>query len=388
MSYKLSAINKSLTDITHKSLIFLKATHNAKLPFPLRDKYALIYDEHTTPNDISGWPLILVKGTQVLPNQSANIINLNPELNYIGEDDVIKFNPANLSIRALFRNNANANAFLLTEKCNSLCIMCSQPPRDLDDTLHFEALFKSLPLIPKSTREITFTGGEPTLNFPLFLEALKRSKFHLPNTGIHILSNGRNFKDSDLARRVSEVKHNDLMFGIPLYSDDEANHDFIVQSEGAFNETIKGIMNLYKFRVPIEIRCVVHKHTYKRLPKLAEFIGRNLPFISHVNFMGLEREGFGKMNFDDLWIEPEIFINQLDEAVNHLDMIGVPVRLYNYPQCMLPISLRHRAVVSISDWKNEFRDECESCVLKQDCCGLFKSIASAKNVKVYPELSS
>ena len=108
MSYKLSAINKSLTDITHNSLIFLKATHNAKLPMPVRDKYALIYDEHTSSNDINGWPLILVKGTQVLPNQSANIINLNPELNYIGEDDVIKFNPANLSIRALFRNNANA----------------------------------------------------------------------------------------------------------------------------------------------------------------------------------------------------------------------------------------------------------------------------------------
>ena len=142
----------------------------------------MIYDEHTNSTDLSGWSLILIKGTQVLPNQNANIINLNPELNYIGEDDVIKFNPANLSIRALFRNNANANAFLLTEKCNSLCIMCSQPPRDLDDEMHFEALFKSLPLIPKSTREITFTGGEPTLNFPLFLEALKRSKFHLPDT--------------------------------------------------------------------------------------------------------------------------------------------------------------------------------------------------------------
>ena len=106
--------------------------------------------------------------------------------------------------------------------------------------------------------------------------------------------------------------------------------------------------------------------------------------LSHVNFMGLEREGFGKMNFDDLWIEPQLFINELEEAVNHLDMIGVPVRLYNYPQCMLPTALRHRAVVSISDWKNEFREECESCIMKPDCCGLFKSIASAKNVNVYP----
>jgi His-Xaa-Ser system radical SAM maturase HxsC len=385
MSYKLSAINKNLTDITHTSLIFLKVTHNTNLPLVIRKNYALIYDENSSVNDMTGWALILVKGIQVLPSKTSNIIHLNLELNHIGEDDVIKFNPANLSIRALFRNKANANAFLLTEKCNSLCIMCSQPPRDLDDKMHFESLFKSLPLIPKSTKEITFTGGEPTLNFPSFTESLKRAKFHLPNTAIHILSNGRNFQDKLLAKEVSNINHPDLMFGIPLYSDDEDTHDFVVQSKGAFTETIKGVMNLYKYRVPIEIRCVIHKYTYERLPQLAEFIARNLPFISHVNFMGLEREGYGKMNFDDLWIEPNSFIDKLEEAVNHLDMVGIPVRLYNYTQCMLPKSLRHRAVVSISDWKNEFREECDSCRLKPDCCGLFKSIASAKGVKVYPE---
>jgi len=384
MTYKLLKVNKPLTDITHKSNIFVSLTHNEQLPKSLRSNKGLIFDENTVAEEFDDWSLVLVKGKQNIPSKAINFIQLDRDLNYLSEDDVIKFKPENNSIRSLYRQKANANAFLLTEKCNSLCVMCSQPPRDLDDTQHFKSFFESLPLIPKSAKEITLTGGEPTINFPYFIEALRRAKYHLPNTGIHVLSNGRNFEDEDLAKEIAEVSHHDLMIGIPLYSDDEQIHDFVVQSKGAFKQTVKGILNLYKYRVPIEIRVVIHKYTWERLPRLAEYIARNMPFIRHINFMGLEREGYGKLNFNDLWVDPEIFTRNLEEAVNHLDMIGIPLRLYNYAQCMLPESLRNRARVSISDWKNEFRDECSSCILKADCCGLFKSIASAEKVRLKP----
>jgi His-Xaa-Ser system radical SAM maturase HxsC len=384
MSYKILKVNRALSDITHDENVFNAVTHNAELPKALRSKKALIFDEKTVTEEFDDWSLVLVKGKQKLPNNMINFIQLDEALNHLSDDDVIKFNPKNNSIRALYRHKANANAFLLTEQCNSLCVMCSQPPRNIDDATHFHSLFQSLPLIPKSAKEITFTGGEPTLNFPYFLEALRRAKYHLPNTGIHVLTNGRNLEKEELAKNIADINHHDLMLGIPLYSDDEECHDFVVQSKGAFTQTIKGILNLYKHKVPIEIRVVVHKYTWERLPQLAEYISRNLPFIKHINFMGLEREGYGKLNFDDLWIEPEIFQKNLEEAINQLDMVGISTRLYNYAQCMLPESLRYRAKVSISDWKNEFREECDSCVLKDNCCGLFKSIASAKNVKISP----
>ena len=285
MSYKLLKVNKPLSDITHNQNVFISLTHNAQLPKPLRDSKGLIFDENTEAKEFDDWSLVLVKGTQTLPSNIINFIQLDEDLNYLSEDDVIKFKPENNSIRALYRHRANANAFLLTEKCNSLCVMCSQPPRDLDDTEHFHSLFKSLPLIPKSAKEITFTGGEPTLNFPYFLEALRKAKHHLPNTGIHVLSNGRNLEQETLAKEIADVRHHDLMLGIPLYSDDEENHDFVVQSKGAFAQTIKGILNLYKHKVPIEIRVVIHKYTWERLPRLAEYIARNLPFIRHINFL-------------------------------------------------------------------------------------------------------
>ncbi len=381
MSYKISAVNIPLTDITYKSNMYFSVTRNSSLPKAMRSTKALRSKE--LPSDNEGWGLILVDNSEKIM-KGENHIKINDQLRYIDEDDVIKFNPSNNSIGALYRHRANANGFLLTEQCNSFCIMCSQPPKKVNDLHLFDNLFKSLPLIPKSCREITFTGGEPTINFNYFLEALRRAKFHLPNTSIHVLSNGRNFINEDKAKDLSKIAHHDVMFGIPLYSDDMEIHDFVVQSKGAFDETIKGILNLYKYKIKVEIRVVVHKYTWERLPELSEFISRNLPFVSHVNFMGLEKEGFGNLNFKDLWVDPEIFMENFDIAVNHLDMMGIPVRLYNYPLCMLPDSLWERAIVSISDWKNDFRDECNACNLKDKCCGLFKSLANEELVKVRP----
>ena len=92
--------------------------------------------------------------------------------------------------------------------------------------------------------------------------------------------------------------------GIPLYSDIDVKHDYVVQAKGAFDETILGLYNLARCEVPIEIRVVVHKQTYRRLPQLAEFIYRNLPFASHVALMGMEMFGYVHLNLDTLWIDP------------------------------------------------------------------------------------
>ena len=37
--------------------------------------------------------------------------------------------PASRRFRALYRRNSSHNSFLVTERCNHYCLMCSQPPR-------------------------------------------------------------------------------------------------------------------------------------------------------------------------------------------------------------------------------------------------------------------
>lgn len=137
-------------------------------------------------------------------------------------------------------------------------------------------------------------------------------------------------------------------------------HDYVVQARGAFDETIIGLHNLAQARVPVEIRIVVHRQTYQRMPQLSQYIYRNLTFASHIAFMGLEVIGFGKANINSLWIDPADYADELEAAVSMLATVGMNVSIYNHQLCTLPESLWPFSRRSISDWKNEYADECFS----------------------------
>jgi His-Xaa-Ser system radical SAM maturase HxsC len=163
------------------------------------------------------------------------------------------------------------------------------------------------------------------------------------------------------------------MFGIPIYSDQPERHDYIVQADGAFDETVRGILNLKKFGLRVEIRIVVHKQSFDRLPQLARYIARNLTFVDQVVFMGLEMTGFTKANLSDLWIDPLEYQPQLVEAVHLLADSRIHTSVYNHQLCITDRSLWDYARKSISDWKNEYMAECEGCAAKSQCGGFFSS---------------
>ena len=118
---------------------------------------------------------------------------------------------------------------------------------------------------------------------------------------------------------------------------------------------------------------MLHKQTYERLPKLAEFITRNLLFVDHVALMGLEMTGFTKANINDLWIDPIDYQAQLEEAVEILARAGVRVSVYNHQLCLTPKSIWHHAKKSISDWKNVYMPECDGSDMRAECGGFFGS---------------
>jgi His-Xaa-Ser system radical SAM maturase HxsC len=230
-----------------------------------------------------------------------------------------------------------------------------------------------LPLIHSDTVEICITGGETTLIGDNFIKLIQSAKNHLPRTALHILSNGRNFKNIELAVKVAKIKHHDLMIGIPLYADYSQLHDFIVQADNAFDDTIRGILNLKRCSVPVEIRVVIHAKNYERLPRLAEFITRNLLFVDHVALMGLEFMGFAKTNLNELWIDPYDYQTELKQAVETFARYGMRVSIYNTPLCLIPESIRKYSTCSISDWKNDYISACEPCNAKSQCGGFFSS---------------
>lgn len=298
---------------------------------------------------------------------------LPEDYDYLSEDDIVALSNDGRSIRVLYRRASNHNSVLLTEQCNHYCLMCSQPPKSADDSWLMDEVEALIPLIPQDTREIGFTGGEPTLRGDRFLKIVSLMKSYLPRTAVHVLSNGRTFADREFTRRYAGIGHPDLMVGIPLYSDDPQLHDYIVQAKGAFDETIRGILNLKEYGQRVEIRVVLHQQSITRLPQLCEFIGRNLLFADHVALMGLEMMGFTRANMDALWVDPADYRDCLSEAVSVLARYRMNVSVYNHQLCLINDDVVPFYRKSISDWKNEYAPECSDCSRKEECGGFFSS---------------
>jgi len=360
--------NKNIIQSDSETPKILQITSNPNLPHILRANKALIIDAPES-QDVSGYGMVF----STTRSESTAVEFLDTQLSYLNDGDVIRVTPSANSVRAIYRVNASANFLFVTERCNSFCIMCSQPPRNVDDRHLIEELIEAVPLIDKGAHEIGITGGEPTLLGDRFIELLRTIKTHLPETAIHVLTNGRSYENLSSAEKIASLKHSDLMFGIPLYSDISNIHDFVVQADGAFDETVRGILNLKRCSQKVEIRVVIHKQTYKRLPQLAEFIGRNLQFVDHVALMGLEITGFTRANLDELWIDPTEYSTQLERATEILAKYKVKTSIYNLQRCLLSHKLWPIAVKSISDWKNKYYPECTDCSEKPNCGGFFAS---------------
>lgn len=350
--------------------LFLLST-NPHLPTVLRGSRAFLVTGDVTPEGFSHY-LALDSVPENLPKGAACTV-IGRNFDYLAENDIVALG-ADGRIRSLYRANSPHNAVLITERCNNYCLMCSQPPKEVDDSWLMDEAMELIRIIPRHTAKVMcITGGEPTVYGEGFINLVSHFKRYLSHTSLHILSNGRSFADQAFARKYAAVGHPDVMVGIPVYSADPARHDYVVQAEGAFDETIRGILNLKELGQRVEIRVVVHKQTCDGLPALAEFITRNLLFVDQVALMGLEMTGFTRANLDSLWIDPIEYKDKLSEAVQVLNSYGVPVSVYNHPLCLVNPDVEDAYVCSISDWKNEYPPECQGCVRKHECGGFFSS---------------
>lgn len=300
-------------------------------------------------------------------------LQVSDQFAHLSPGDVLGLDTETARFRVLFRQASRHNSFLVTERCNNYCLMCSQPPKSVDDGWILDEIAEALGLIDPETPALTFTGGEPLTEADRFLAVLESTKQRLPKTAIHVLTNGRAFADPKTAAAWAAVDHPNLSAGIPVYAAVDQIHDHVVQARGAFDETILGILRLKDQRQRVEIRLVLHALTAPRLRETAAWFARNLPFVDHVALMGLENTGFAIANDRQLWIDPLDYQADLAFAVDVLAAAGVRVSIYNLPLCVLAPSARPHAVQSISDWKNAYVAECDQCSARSSCAGFFSS---------------
>jgi His-Xaa-Ser system radical SAM maturase HxsC len=337
--------------------------------------------------DLNGYAAVFVEqgAENALPEGvAAPVITGFASLSGYSQDSIAVVNAPTGETRIVYRPESQHNALFATGRCNSNCLMCSQPPKTTDDNRIVEEHLRIIDLIKSPPESLGITGGEPTLLGDGLVRILVKLKERFPGTHIQMLTNGRLYAYEDFVRDIASVSHPKFISAIPLYADVASIHDYVVQARGAFDQTITGLYNTAQFGLQTEVRVVLHKQTLPRLLPLMKYIHRNLPFVSHIVLMGLENMGYVKKNWGCLWVDPLDYMQTLQHAVRYLFYRGMDVSIYNLQLCLLPKALWPFARQSISDFKNIYLGKCGGCLAKQYCGGLFLSSETRHSRGIHP----
>ncbi len=311
--------------------------------------------------------------------------NIAP-VNAVGleEGDVVACDVERGKVTVLFRESDVHHSLFLTNRCNSYCLMCSQPPTRQDDSWLVDQAIAVVRHVRVAPAVVGISGGEPLLAATGLNRLLATINDFWPGTDVEVLTNGRLLNDGRIKEELFSPPPLNVRWLVPLYGHADFLHDFVVQSAGAFDQTLDGLLTLQAMRQPIQLRIVLIEPVIEVLDELCRFIGQNLPFVECVALMACEPTGFALANRDlcelDLWDAGPI----LERASRVLDRYQVRHVFMNAPLCALPPRLWTRATRSISDWKNTYADACTTCSVKDRCCGLFAWHENWKPTKLKP----
>lgn len=285
------------------------------------------------------------------------------------DNDVLLLLPGQRSAHRLVRASSPHNTFLVTERCDQLCVMCSQPPKAHHTDL-FPYFAQAASLAPKDVY-LGISGGEPTLYKRELFDLLLNSLEERPDLRFHVLTNGQHFDEEDI-EVLRRLPHDRVLWGVPLYSTKAAQHDEIVAKPGAHARLMKSFSILARAGTAIELRTVVMKTNVDDLPNLARFVATRLPFISVWALMQLESIGYARKNWDALFFDNSSDFGSIGRSLDMVHAHGIEAQLYNFPLCTLPVEYRQFAPQTISDWKRKYVADCTLCSARNACAGFFE----------------
>lgn len=285
------------------------------------------------------------------------------------DGDVLLVMPKRGTAHRLVRAKSSHNTFLITERCDQLCVMCSQPPKEGHNDMF--PYFEAAALLAPKGATLGISGGEPTLFKDQLFDFLRKVMMERPDLRFHILTNAQHFDEGDL-KTLKSFDRSRIVWGVPLYAKSSSVHDEIVGKPGAYDRLLNSLALLCQSGSQIELRTVLMAPNASELPALAKFIVSHLPFISTWAIMQLENIGYGRQNWTKLFFDSSDKFEPLAFALDIARSRGINVLLYNFPLCTIPDKYRELAPATISDWKRKFLDMCTGCKLKDNCGGFFE----------------
>ncbi len=285
------------------------------------------------------------------------------------DGDIVFVVPSRKTAHRLIRASSPHNTLLITERCDQLCVMCSQPPKK--QHVNMFPFFETAVLLAPENSTIGLSGGEPTLFKSELFEFLRETMARRHDIDFHILTNAQHFGRADLAE-LRDLDLSRILWGVPVYSSAGAIHDQIVGKQGAFEQVRKNLSVLCEAGARIELRTVLMKPNAPGLLDLAKFVAVTLPFTDTWAIMQLENIGYGRQNWGSLFFDSSLGFDLVGKALDFAVSRGINTKLYNFPLCTVPADYRVFAPSTISDWKRAYVADCADCDLRNECGGFFE----------------
>ena len=176
----------------------------------------------------------------------------------------------------LSQNNIQQSWLCLTSGCNNRCIFCYyghklSSEKTHVDIKHAKAILNLL--LQLGVKDCALIGGEPTL-YPYLTELIKYGN----NIGIKlgIVTNGRVLKNLNTCKEIIDSGVDKI--SISLEGPDEITHDFITNSQGSFNDTVKAIENFKKLGFSVDVittLCKTNMNLWKEIVLFLSNLGLN-----------------------------------------------------------------------------------------------------------------
>ena len=277
------------------------------------------------------------------------------------------------------------------DKCNNNCLMCTNPDRpwpawDGSFDYGYDSLIERIKKTEKKIKtfdSIYFSGGEPTLH-PQFSDVLKYVSQNFPKQRIKLLTNGRKFLYPDFAKEVLKITNN-LDIELSIYGSNKKSHEAVTQAPGSFDQTIKGLENLLKYKNKdqlVNVRYVITKLSYQYLEDFLKLIKNKFSKIDRIMLIFWEIENQAVKNIKTVKITYDKVIPEI-EKIYYLLSDSKQIRLYHFPLCTLSEEFWPFIWRTLPEDGVVFIDSCNKCKYKKYCLGIPKDYSEHVGVKEF-----
>jgi len=281
-----------------------------------------------------------------------------------------------------------AHIVFVTPVCNNRCLMCCAPVDAAKMREHppFEEYTKKEIDELTNVREVYLTGGEPTTS-PHIFRVIRYIKSRHPGAVVNMVTNGRMFSYMNFAKRMSTLGINKIVTEIHGPSADL--HDRITRADGSFAQTVAGIKNLVSLNQNVELRTIVHRMNYERLPEIASFIAKNLKGVNCVVIFPFNIVSHAVKNLEKLDVTYSEIVPYCCRAAELLESSGFTAELFHTPFCVVDRKYwKFIRGVTAEAYKISLLDECGKCTKKGECPLVWKSYVNHHGPEEFRAIAS